>query len=83
MMSSIFRAMPLYAWIIIGCIILALVVFYLKKRASQRNSSGEWSSKHNRSNDTSEPSQHGVLDSFFNGGKRKSKNMKKRRKYKK
>ena len=84
-MSSIFQVMPLYTWIIIACVIIVAVVILIKlkffgKTALQR----EHEALDKKYSDTFEESS-GLFDSFAkrNGGKRKSKNMKKRRKYKK
>ena len=86
MMSSIFQAMPLYAWIIIGGVIVFAVVVLIKmkffgKSAEQK----EHDELDRRFKSTGDEKQ---LDFFSSlaantGGKRKSKNMKKRRKYKK
>ena len=76
-MSSIFQVMPLYAWIIIGCVIVFAVVVLIKMKffTKTREPSGELSPD-------PEDSGKGMAGMFF-AGKRKSKNMKKRRKYKK
>jgi ABC-type bacteriocin/lantibiotic exporter with double-glycine peptidase domain len=77
-MSSIFQAMPLYAWIIIGCVIILGVIVLIKlkffgKSVNQIIDDEPYNSELDK-----------PAVALFGGLKKiKSKNMKKRRKYKK
>ena len=78
MLSSIFRAMPLYAWIIIGCVIILVVAVLIKMKFFGK------SENQLIDDERTNPSFDKHAISIFGGlKKRKSKNMKKRRKYKK
>lgn len=78
-MSSIFQAMPLYAWIIIGCVIVLAVAVLIKMKFGKSAQQKEYDALDRRLKnipDRDVPRTH-------IGGIRKNKNMKKRRKYKK
>ena len=80
MLSSIFQVMPLYAWIIIGCVIVLAVVVLIKLRFFGK-------SEDQQLDDELDKYLKNVSDAELHrthiGGIRKSKNIKKRRKYKK
>ena len=84
MLSSIFQAMPLYAWIIIGCVIILAVVvlikmFFFTEKLSPSRQASQKVDKATKNFSEGKP-----LSGFLGGlKKRKSKNLKKRRKYKK
>ena len=80
MLSSIFQVMPLYAWIIIGCVIVLAVVVLIKLRFFGK-------SEDQQLDDELDKYLKNVSDAELHrthiGGIRKNKNIKKRRKYKK
>jgi hypothetical protein len=78
-MSSVFQAMPLYAWIIIACVIILGVVVLIKLKffGKSENQMIDDETAHLPNTSFSQ----GIYG--WNGGKRKNKNIKKRRKYKK
>ena len=77
-MSSIFQAMPLYAWIIIGCVIILGVIVLIKLKFFGKSVNQIIDDEH------SNPALDKLAVGLFGGlKKRKRKNLKKRRKYKK
>ena len=77
-MSSIFQAMPLYAWIIIACVIILGVIVLIKLKFFGKSVNQTIDEEH------SNPALNSPAVALFGGLKKiKSKNMKKRRKYKK
>jgi biopolymer transport protein ExbB/TolQ len=86
-MSSIFQAMPLYAWIIIACVIILGVVVLIKLKFFGNKLSESRQVSKDVNNETAKLPDVTLSQGLFgwnnNGGKRKNKNMKKRRKYKK
>jgi len=78
MLSSIFQAMPLYAWIIIACVIILGVVVLIRLMFFGKSDNDKMDGEHTN------PAFDKEAVALFGGlKKRKSKNMKKRRKHKK
>jgi hypothetical protein len=81
-MSSVFQAMPLYAWIIIACVIILGLVVLIKLTFFSKT-------EHQKLNDELDkyldrvPSEEFIRTHIGGLKKRKNKNIKKRRKYKK
>ena len=83
-MSSIFQAMPLYAWIIIACVIILGVVVFIKMNFFGNKLSESRQASKDIDLETENLPDDLTWGALFGGlKKRKSKNMKKRRKHKK